>query len=66
MSIGEGNSAILECGVGEATATDYRRDAENAEKGKRFNTENTEVGRGTQRKRERSFGRLEAKAPASG
>src|SRR5277367_3976143 len=33
MSIGEGNSAILECGVGEATATDYRRGAENAENG---------------------------------
>src|SRR5271155_1233442 len=54
VSIGEGNSAILECGVGEATATDYRRGAEDAEEGKRFNAEGTEEGWRTQRKRERS------------
>ena len=32
----------------------------------RFNTEKTEERRSTQRKKERSFGRFEAKAPASG
>ena len=46
-------------------AADYRRGAENAEKGKRFNTEDTEENRRTQRKQERSFGRHEAKAPPS-
>ena len=49
-----------------ATAKDYGGGVAGAEKGKRFNTEGTEERRRTQRKRERSFGRHEAKTPASG
>jgi hypothetical protein len=43
-----------------------RRDAEGAEKARRFYTEDTEEKQRTQGRRERSFGRLEAKAPSSG
>jgi hypothetical protein len=49
----------------EATAKDYRRYAEGADKGERFSTEYTEESRRTLRKNERSFGRHETKAPAS-
>src|SRR5271170_3056920 len=43
-----------------------RRDAEGAEKVKRFYAEDTEERRRTQRRKERAFVRHEAKAPASG
>jgi len=51
-----GNNLL--CGIEAGNGKNYRKDAEGAEKGKRFNTEGTEESRRTPRKRDRSFATL--------